>query len=154
MDWLGEESSEGSGSLRRLHVGPTNGLAGDSSSSLKGRFWAALGDLEVPTVVVDRCDFLDLRRLLSSNGSPHPHRVQVFSICCSHRFRQSILSSAIDRHRLDTCAARVREVASRYLSTRRESSRGKAKKGSIRSNWGTCSFRSESWLEQHIVSKP
>jgi len=52
-------------------------------------------------------------RFFSRMGRPQPHFVHFWPMCCSQMPRQRISSSASDRQRRDTWAARQREVASR-----------------------------------------
>ena len=71
-------------------------------------------------------------RFRSSIGSPHPHFSHFRSMCWPHIRRQRRSSSASAFQDFDTCAARPREMASRYPRVRRFTSRGRREKGSIR----------------------
>lgn len=93
-------------------------------------------------------------RLLSRIGRPHPHFKHFWPMCCSQIPRHRISSSARLFQCLLTWAARQSEVASRFPSTLRATSRGNMEKQSIRMSCPSCSVNKESWEKQHIVSRP
>ena len=90
----------------------------------------------------------------SRMGSPHPHFRHFCPICCSQMPRHSMSSSARLFHVLDTCAARQRDVASRYPRILRQTSRGSIAKGSMRMRCDSCSVSRDSCEKQHIVRRP